>query len=345
MDCAIDGLPAVEPTRSRVDEMLQYTDENPDHIVAEIPPRFGQATIEKIAINAVIAGCKPEFFPVILAATEGMSREEFNLLACLPTTHPGWPAVMVNGPITEELEINYGTNTMGQGFRSNMTIGRAITLICMNIGGAIPGQSDDATHGRPHKKGLCFAENEQDSPWEPFHVERGFNPETSTVTIFSLEGLHNLNDHYSKEPKSIMTTYVDGMASIATTISYFPDCSEPHLSIPPEVAQEFDNEGWSKMDIKKFIYNQARIPWHKYKEHGNWNEFDVKAKSDVPWFDVDDPHAQVGICSSYKDVHVTVTGGFGQQAVFLPTFIETKAQTVPITRKNGEPIKSVEELN
>lgn len=125
----------------------------------------------KRATNAVIAGCRPEYYPVILATDEGMLQDEFGLRGILSTTHPCRPVIMVYSPIADELEINYGVNTMGQGFRANSTIGRAISLIAMNVGGAVPGQSDDATHGGPHKKEVCFAENEKRNPWEPLNVD------------------------------------------------------------------------------------------------------------------------------------------------------------------------------
>lgn len=341
-----DGLPVVQPTRSRVDVALQYTDRDPDEIIAEVPPLYVQATVEKIATNAVLAGCEPEFLPVVIAAVEGMTREAFNLYGILSTTHPVGPVVMVNGPLVEELEINYGVNAMGQGFKANATIGRAVALVCMNIGGAIPGQSDDATLGGPHKFGLCWAANEEQNPWEPLHVERGYDAETSTITVFGAESPHNINDHVSRDAQSILTTVVDTMATVGNNEMYFNEDAHPHVNLGPEHATAIADDGWSKRDVKRFIYDQARVPKYLFQGHGM--DFDYGDDIDEkPWpthFNVDTPHQLVGMCPSPENVIVTVAGGPGRQSTVLPTFGDTVAQTVPISLGDGTPVSSVEEF-
>jgi hypothetical protein len=341
-----DGLPVVQPTRSRVEEALEYTDRSPEAVVAEVPPLYGQATVEKIATNAVLAGCEPEYLPVVIAAVEGMTHEKFNLYGILSTTHPVWPVVMVNGPLAEELEINYGVNAMGQGFKANATIGRAVSMICMNIGGAIPGQSDDATLGGPHKFGLCWAENEDQNPWDPLHVERGFDPSTSTVTVFGAEPPHNINDHVSRDAASVLTTVVDTMATVGNNEIYFNEDSHPHVNLGPEHAEVIAEDGWTKQDVKRFIYDQARVPKYLFDGHGmdfNYGE-DVSEK---PWpthFNVGTPHQMIGMCPSPDNVIITVAGGPGRQSAVLPTFGDTAAQTVPVTLEDGTPVSSVEEF-
>lgn len=341
-----DGLPVVQPTRSRVDEMLQYTDREPDHVVGEIPPLYGQATVEKIATNAVLAGCDPEYFPVVLAATQGIVREEFNLYAILSTTHPCWPLVMVNGPLVEELEINYGRNAMGQGFRANATIGRAITMLCMNLGGAVPGQSDDATLGGPHKFGMCWAENEEETPWEPYHVEQGYESDTTTVTVFGAEPPHNINDHVARDAPTVLTTAADTMATLGNNDLYFNEDAYPHLNLGPEHAQLIADDGWSKDDVKRFIYDQARVPKHLFEGHGM--DFDYGSDpSDRPWpthFNVTSPHQRVGLCPSPENVVVTVAGGPGRHSVVLPTLGDTARQTVPVTFEDGTPVSTTDEF-
>jgi len=187
-----DGLPIIPPTEERVMAMLAGTTQKPQNVVAEIPPQWGEATVEKVAINAVMAGCLPEYMPVILAAVEAMVEKQLNLYALQATTHPSAPLVIVNGPIRKELGLNSGYNVFGQGNRANATIGRAIRLILVNIGGAVPSKLDRATHGQPSKYSFCIAENEEVNPWEPLHVERGFDPSVSTVTIFGVENPWNV---------------------------------------------------------------------------------------------------------------------------------------------------------
>jgi hypothetical protein len=336
-ELAVDGLPRITPTQSRVDAVLEYTDRDPDESLGHMPPRHGAATVEKLATNAVIAGCRPEYFPVILAAVEGMLHDEFGLRGILSTTHPCWPVIMVNGPIADELEINYGVNTMGQGFRANSTIGRAISLIAMNVGGAVPGQSDDATYGGPHKKGVCFAENEKRNPWEPLHVERGHDGDTSAVTVFSAESPHNINDHVARDAATLLTTCAHTMAVLGTNVLYYEE-GEPHLNLSPEHAELIADDGWSKMDVKRFIYDHARVPKYLFEGHGMAWEHDSVAKH----HQVTSPHEGVGLAAKPEDVIVTVSGGQGRQSFFLPIGGDPASQTVPITRSDGTPISSVE---
>jgi len=181
-----DGLPIIPPTPEAVRRMLTYTDLDPQDVVAIVPPMNGQATVEKIAINAVMAGCLPQYLPVVITAVHALADDAFNLYGILATTHPCSNLVIVNGPIAQELAINAGYNVLGQGWRSNASIGRAVRLIMTNVGGALPGTVDRATQGSPAKYTYCFAENQSQSPWEPFHVTQGFKPTDSTVSVFSL---------------------------------------------------------------------------------------------------------------------------------------------------------------
>lgn len=338
-DIAVDGLPGVTPTRTRVDEFLEYTDRNADESLGQVPPLHGEATVEKLATNAVIAGCRPEYFPVILTAVEAMLIDEFNLRGILSTTHPCWPLLMINGPLADELEINYGLNALGQGFQANMTIGRAITLICMNLGGAIPGQSDDATHGGPHKKGLCFAENEAANPWQPFHVERGFDADTTTVSVFSAEAPHNINDHVARDGATLLTTACHSMAILGTNVLYY-EKGEPHLNLGPEHAALLAEEGWSKQEVKQFIYDHARVPKYLFDGHGmDWEYAQLSRQ-----FEVTNPHELIGLAASPEDINITVSGGQGRHSLFHPVAADSVAQTVAVTHSDGTPVSSVSEF-
>src|SRR5258707_11314386 len=163
--------------------MLDGPRRAPDEVVAVVPPDLVPVTVEKVAINAVIAGCKPEYLPVVLAAVEAACTDEFNMHGVLATTMPVGPIVVVNGPIRRAIGMNAGVNVLGQGNRAGLTIGRALQLIVRNVGGGRPGGVDRATHGSPGKLSFCFAEDEEGSPWEPLSVERGFANGKSTVTL------------------------------------------------------------------------------------------------------------------------------------------------------------------
>src|SRR5262249_15944826 len=180
-----DGLPIIPPTEERVKAMLVATNQHPQDVIGAVPPRWAQATVEKIAINAVMAGCKPEYMLVLIAAVEGLTDPKLNLYALQATT--GGPAVMliINGPIRSQLNINNGPNALGEGWRANATIGRFVQLVKRNIGGSYPGTTCKATLGWPGKYSICGGANEEASPWEALHVERGFDPEHDTVTPIS----------------------------------------------------------------------------------------------------------------------------------------------------------------
>ena len=198
-----DGLPLVPPTVARVEAMLAATKRDRNEIVAHIAPGFGAATVERIAINAVMAGCRPEYLPVLLAAVEAVADEKFNLQGIQATTNPAAPWIIVNGPLAATLGVNAGLNCLGQGNRANATLGRALRLVLQNIGGALPGQMDRATHGQPGKYTFCCAENEAASPWQPLHVERGFNADENVVTVVGAAGTLNMNSH-SKDAADLL---------------------------------------------------------------------------------------------------------------------------------------------
>ena len=215
-----DGLPVVAPTRARVDAMLAATDYPPAHEFGTMPPRQGVVTTEILAVNAVMAGCRPAYFPVVLAAVQALLDQAFNLFAVQATTHPCAPCLIVNGPLATQLGINARYGAFGPGVRANATIGRALRLILMNVGGACPGVLDRSTQGQPAKYAYCVAENEAESPWLPLHVERGFAPEVSTVTVTAAEGPHNLNDHVSTRATGILATLEGAMADMGANNSY-----------------------------------------------------------------------------------------------------------------------------
>lgn len=242
-----DGLPVVPPTPDRVERMLRGTDRDPDELIAAVPPKWGRATVEKVAINAVMAGCKPAYLPLILTAVKAMTSEQFNLHGVQVTTSHVGPMLIVNGPIRKQLEINDGFNLFGQGYRANATIGRALRLICTNIGGALPGELDRAAFGHAGKYTCCIAEKEEASPWDAMHVDRGFQTDDSTITVFAAAGPQTVNDHGSNTAEGILNTISENIAAPGNS------SGETLLVIGVEHAKTIAEDGFSKADIRRYI--------------------------------------------------------------------------------------------
>ncbi|MYB96602.1 hypothetical protein F4054_12285 [Candidatus Poribacteria bacterium] len=242
-----DGLPVVPPTPERVERMLSGTDRDSDELIAAVPPKWGRATVEKVAINAVMAGCKPAYLPLILTAVEAMTSEQFNLHGVQVTTSHVGPMLIVNGPIRKPLEINDGFNLFGQGYRANATIGRTLRLICTNIGGALPGELDRAAFGHAGKYTCCIAEKEEASPWDAMHVERGFQADDSTITVFAAAGPQTVNDHGSNTAEGILNTISENIAAPGNS------SGETLLVIGVEHAKTISEDGFSKADIRRYI--------------------------------------------------------------------------------------------
>ena len=244
-----DGLPVVPPTEARVLRMLEGTTRAPDEVVAVVPPDLAECTVEKVAVNAVMAGCRPEYLPVVLAAVEAACTDEFNAHGLLATTYFSGPVVIVNGPIASAIGMNSGVNVFGQGNRANATIGRALQLVIRNVGGGVPGGVDRATLGNPGKYTFCFAEDEAGSPWEPLSVERGFAAGTSTVTLFAGEGPRGVVDQLSREPESLARSLALCLRSVAhpKLVLGF----DAFLVVSPEHARVFNEAGWDKARVRQ----------------------------------------------------------------------------------------------
>ena len=247
-----DGLPVVPPTEERVLRMLEGTTRAADEIVAVVPPDLVECTVEKIAINAVLAGCAPEYLPVVLTAVEAACTDEFNMHGLLATTMPVGPVMIVNGPIRKRIGMNAGVNALGQGNRANATIGRALQLTIRNVGGGRPGGVDRATQGNPGKLSFCFPEDEEGSPFEPLHVERGFAPDASTVTLFPGEGPRGIVDQLSRDPESLARS----LAACLRTVQHpkLPMVFDAILVIGPEHGRVFREAGWTKAHLKERLH-------------------------------------------------------------------------------------------
>jgi hypothetical protein len=253
-----DGLPVVTPTESRVARMLEGTTRSPDDIVAVVPPDLVECTVEKVAVNAVMAGCKPEYLPVVLAAVEAACTETFNAHGLLATTYFSGPVVVVNGPIAPRIGMNSGGNAFGQGNRANATIGRALQLVIRNVGGGRPGEVDRATLGNPGKYTFCFAEDEAGSPWESLAVERGFATDASTVTLFAGEGPRGVVDQISRTPESLARTFAACLRSVAHP--KLPIAFDALLVVSPEHGRVFRDAGWTKARLREELDHLLMLP-------------------------------------------------------------------------------------
>lgn len=334
-----DGLPIVPPTEARVLAMLRYAGRDAQDVVADIPPKGGQATIEKLAINAVMAGCLPQYLPVIITAIQALTEAPFNLYGIQATTHMAAPLAIVNGPIARELEMNAGYNAFGQGTRANATIGRAIRLALMNIGGGRPGVLDRATFGHPGKYTYCVAENQAESPWEPLHVELGYALDDSTVTMVGAEAPHNVNDHGSTEGRGILITCAGAMASPSTNNVYLG--GKQVLVLGPEHAATVARDGYSKADVRQFIWEHATLPLGRFHPE-NVDRF-LRIRPD--WCPPDrDPNHLIHALKSPDNLMVVVIGGAGKHSAVIPTFGDTQPVTRRIERRDGTPVRSIEEL-
>ncbi len=253
-----DGLPVVAPTEARVARMLAGTSRRPDEVVAVVPPDLVECTVEKVAVNAVLAGCKPEYLPVVLAAVAAACSDAFNIHGLLATTMPVGPVLIVNGPIRHRIGMNSGGNALGQGNRANSTIGRALQLVIRNVGGGRPGEVDRATQGNPGKVSFCFAEDEEGSPFDPLSVSRGIAPGVDAVTLFPGEGPRGVVDQLSRDPESLCRTYAACLRTVQhpKLLMVF----DAILVVSPEHGRVLRDAGWDRVRTLARLAELLTVP-------------------------------------------------------------------------------------
>lgn len=320
-----DGLPIIPPTAERVERMLGETRRARGEIVARLAPGFGAATVERVAINAVMAGCEPAYLPAVIAAVEAVADPAFNLQGIQATTNPVAVWVVVSGSIAGKLGVNGTYNCLGQGSHANATIGRALRLLLQNVGGALPGAMDRATHGQPGKFSFCCAENDDANPWDPLHVERGFRREDSTVTVVGAEGTMNMNTH-TKDADELVR-------AIAETMQHPPSneyChgGEPWLILAPEHAEIFNRAGMSKADVKRELWDRSKLPAGRVTEKDLLRVNASRAKE----LGAIRPDTLLPISPRPEDIWIVVAGGPGTHSVYVPCFGNSRA----VTRQVGE---------
>ena len=239
-----DGLPVVPPTEARVLRMLEGTTRDPSEVVAVVPPSLVECSVEKVAVNAVMAGCEPQHLPVVTAALEAACTDEFNMHGVLATTMSVGPVVVVNGPVAARIGMSSGLNALGQGNRANSTIGRALQLVVRNVGGGRPGEVDRATFGSPAKVGFCFAEDEAGSPWTSLTSSRGWRADQSTVTVFAGESPRIFADERSRSPESLTKHLAQALqATVSPRMMLRMDAM---LVLSPEHMARYTDAGWSR---------------------------------------------------------------------------------------------------
>lgn len=311
-----DGLPIVPPTEARIERMLSGIHIDSAEVIGRVPIRYGIATVEVVAINAVMAGCLPEYMPLLLAAVDALCDPALNVLSLQATTSTAAVGMVVNGPIVHDLLLNYECNALGCGHRSNATIGRAVRLILATVGGGIPGLVDMSTHGQPGKHTLCFAENEEVSPWEPLHVSRGFAPEDSVVTLFGFAGTVEIVDAASDTAEGLLTTIVRSMTIAGTYgLGDLLGGGEPMIVLGPEHAQIVAGDGFSRVDVQNFIYEKARLPLALLSPKVADYIRDHRRKIGAASMEVD-----LRVALKSEDIMVLVTGGDGAKSTFIPTW-------------------------
>ena len=305
-----DGLPIVPPTEVRVREMLKGSDLPADFVVANLDPMSGQATIEKIAVNAVMAGCRPEYMPVLIAAVELVAKPEFDLKGHATTTNPDVPMLIISGPIVKQLDINSGTNTLGRGWQANASISRALHLIIQNVGGSWPGVTDMSTIGQPGDFAMMIAENSEANPWNPLHMELGHPRAANVVAVIAAEGTHSIlgigqsDEGYLK----IVAAHLAGLEK--------PYRGTMLLIIAQDTATMLAEKGWTREKIVAYITDYAKIPFKLYKER--YLDTSVLRKGMPDWvFRVKDPETMIPNPLIDK-LLVLVAGGIGEKSTLIP---------------------------
>lgn len=323
-----DGLPFVAPTRARVDAMLAGAKADGAASLGLMPPLWRECTLESLAVNAVMAGADPSYFPVIVAAVEAMLDPGFNLYGVQATTHPVAPLVIVSGPYAKTIGLHTGSGLFGPGFRPNATIGRAIRLTLLNVGGAWPGRHDMATQGSPAKFSFAIAEREDASPWEPLHVGLGFRPEESVVTVYGGEPPHNVNDHVSTTAPGILNNVADVAATLGSNVGWYMTQSQLLVVLGPEHAATIAADGLTKADVQRFVFEHARIPLGRLKLGGMWGMHDWPT-----WMQkATDDAVMMPQVPSVDDVFVVVAGGSGKHSAVVPNCTFSRAVSRRIDR-------------
>lgn len=328
-----DGLPVVPPTQRKVDEIVERLGGDPGFVECRVAPRWGDMTREVLAINMVMAGCRAEYAPVVLAAVHAITDPAFNLNGVQATTHVASPLVIVNGPIAQAIGMNGGCNAFGSGNRANATIGRAVRMIMLNVGGGWPGDLDKSTLGHPGKYTYCVCENEAQSPLAPYHVEKGFKATDSTVFAMAAEAPHSVTNHVSNDPEGILDTMCSAMSTIASNSAVLGGHIAVVLGL--EHAQTIAKHGWSRSDVRNYLFTNHGNRFidlaygHRYGKIYNRN---------LPKYFKREDETIIPIVHSPDHIHLFVMGGeAGRFSVLIPGW---GRMSTPIHRPVGDAVSA-----
>lgn len=308
-----DGLPIVPPTDEKVTAMLAGMPEMVDDVAGHMAPAKRPVTKKMVAVNAVMAGCLPAYFPVIWAAVLALLDERSNLFSIQTATNATTPLVIINGPIRGDLDLNSRGNLFGPGWRANATIGRAIRLILINLGGGAPGITDMSTHGQPGKFSFCIAEAEEASPWGPLHTEYGFEKTASTVTLIGAGAPHNIFAYRCRTGREILKMIISEMSALGHNNILFD--TGPVLVISPEHAAVMNRDGFTKHTLKQYLFEKARIPLRRFPPGTRRAIVERRAR----WFAEVGDTTHIGVADHPQDFLIIVAGGHGIHSQFLPT--------------------------
>ncbi|MBM4443006.1 MAG: hypothetical protein FJ027_21560 [Candidatus Rokubacteria bacterium] len=318
-----DGLPVVPPSETSIAAMLAGAGLRGDEVIGEIRGRNARVTADKVALNAVMAGCLPEYLPVVVAAVTGLCHPDFSYHGPASSTGGSAMVLIVNGPLAETLGINSGHNAFGQGHRANATIGRAVRLVMMNVMNTKPGFLDRATFGTPGKYSFCFAERPE-HPWEPFHVSRGFAATDSTVTVYASNSLHQVFNQLASTPEPILACYADALCNLGSpNVLGF---NEGLVVMGFEHAEVMRAAGWSRRDVQTWLVEHARRRVAEFKRAGRLTG-DVTPADETAWRYV---------YEAPEDILIVCAGGAGSWSACLPGWGKKWTRSIT-TRIDKEP--------
>lgn len=323
-----DGLPVVTPTQERLEAHLETVAVDGDLVLGSMPPGQGQVTPAKVAGNAILAGCTPETFPVVLTAVIAMLTPSFNLNGLQTTTHPVAPLLIVSGPVVERLGVNAGAGCFGPGTRFNATVGRALRLVLLHIGYARPGERDRATQGQPSKYAFCIGENSAQSPWAPYpQAHAGLEARADAITMFGGENPHNVNDHVSTSADGVLDSVAAVIANPASNPAHYTQ-GEIFVVMSPEHAATVAKGGFDRADVQAYLFQRARLPLWRLRRGGMWG-----MQAWAPWMEaITDPDALIPPVRSPDGFRVLVAGGPGKHSSVLPGFGASNC----VTRRIGD---------
>lgn len=319
-----DGLPVIPPTEELVAAMVAHSRHEPADLLGRMQPANNPVTIEKVAANAVMAGCRAEYFPVVVAAVKAILQPQFHVGSTSCTTGGAAPVVIVSGPIAAALKINSADSCFAGSYRANATIGRAVRLTMRNLGGAKPGKQDKSTQAWPGKMTFCFAENEARTPWEPLRVALGHSRDVSTVTCVAVRGLYPICEGTQDSGLGVLQTIAAAMRVVGSPIynQSGSNLTPVILVLGPEHAAEIAKAGFTRFDVQTYLHEHARMPLRDlmnrvYNGTERWPR----------WIDVTDPNATVPIVARASDFLIVVAGGDGRHSAWMPSWHECQGGT------------------